>query len=475
MKFFKKIFIAALALSAMTTSQAQVDLQNTGILFISGSSDILYINGSFTNISSGDFTNNGQLHLTQNLINGQASMSVGTGTLYLLGSTLQNINGLQPFKTFNVNTNNTAGILLNNNLSVSGLHTYTAGIVSSSSTPNYLVYEAGSGYTGDNDSRHVSGWVTKNGTTAFSFPVGDGTVERKIAISNLSGSSVFNTHYAGTTTNTANVAFPLFTVDANEYWLVNKVSGGSANVDMNWDDTKINMPNYGIPDIRVANYISGNWTQVGGTATGSTTATGSISSNVISSFGAFTFGSVSFVLPLNLLSFSATKNVGDVQLKWYASDEVNVAYHEPQRSEDGVAFTAIGKVDAINHQGVSAYDFVDKKALTGITYYRLRSVDLDGKSTLSRIVSVSPEDRLATELAIVNPAIKVIHGFTHNLVGSYQYRLNTLSGQRVQQGHVLINSAGLDIPVTAVVKKGVYLLQIYKPGFSVVRKVYIQE
>jgi hypothetical protein len=473
MKLIRNVILAALVIATGDSLKAQVNLQNTGILYVTGPADQLYINGAFTNAAGSSFTNNGNLYVTGNITNAQVSMTAGTGTLYLNGSSLQQISGAQVFRTNNLITNNAAGILLNNDLSVTAVHTFSSGIISTSATPNYLIYEAGSSYSGDGDSRHVNGWVRKSGTTAFSFPTGNGTVARKIAVSNISSTSVFNARYAGTTTNTGNVASPLFTVDPNEYWQLNKVSGGSANVTMNWDNAKVSMPNYGLADIRVANYISGNWTQVGGTASGSTGATGSISSNLISSFGSFTFGSVSVILPLNMLNFSALKNSTGVLLKWKTTDEINVSYHEPQRSEDGSIFSKIGSLPARNRAGVEAYELSDTRPLTGTTYYRLRSVDNDGRSTLSKVIVVSADENLAAEITIVNPALKTIHGFTNTLTGTFQYQLNTLSGQTVQKGTVVINASGLNIPLSGSVIKGMYLLSLQKQGLNIVRKIMV--
>ena len=56
-------------------ANAQVDLQNSGILFSTSSTDTLFINGSFTNTSTAVLTNNGSLYIKQTLINDQSLMS----------------------------------------------------------------------------------------------------------------------------------------------------------------------------------------------------------------------------------------------------------------------------------------------------------------------------------------------------------------------------------------------------------------
>ncbi|MBL7744828.1 MAG: hypothetical protein JNN00_15250, partial [Chitinophagaceae bacterium] len=103
---------------------AQGDIKNNGNLQVhSGGSFSGF--GNFTNAVSGVLTNNGSLYLKQNITNDQSAMTVGTGTLYLNGSAAQSVNGSQPFKTYHLNSDNNSGIAINNNLSVSGIHTFT--------------------------------------------------------------------------------------------------------------------------------------------------------------------------------------------------------------------------------------------------------------------------------------------------------------------------------------------------------------
>ncbi|MBA2745124.1 MAG: hypothetical protein H0U44_02760, partial [Flavisolibacter sp.] len=288
-------------------TRAQIDLQNSGTLFITSGTDTLFINGNLTNTSAAALINNGRLYIKKNLINNQSSMSAGTGTLYLNGTVAQSVSGGQLFKTYNLVSNNTAGITLNNNLSVSNVHTYTAGIITTSVTPNYLIYESGSSYAGNGDTRHVNGWVKKIGSTDFVFPVGNGTVERTVAINSLSASSEFNAKYLTTTPNPYQTLYPIIDVNKNEYWSIGKTSGGSATVTMNWDYSKVYFPNWIVPDIVTAGYNGTDWADNGGVASGDAATTGTITSNSISSFNLFTLGSKSYVLPLTLLNFTASR------------------------------------------------------------------------------------------------------------------------------------------------------------------------
>jgi hypothetical protein len=471
-----KLILAALLMASSGYLQAQVDLQNTGTLFITGGTDILYINGAFTNASGAALTNNGNLYVRQNLINNQSSVAIGTGTLYLNGSGAQSVSGTQQFRTFNFVSNNASGITLNSDLSVSGTHTFTAGIIASSATPNYLIYEAGSSYTGDGDGQHVSGWVRKTGTTAFTFPLGNGTVERTIGLTNLSSASTFNANYAGATTNTSNLASPLITVDANEYWNINQVSGGNAQVAMNWNNSKVAFPAYVVADIRVANYIAGNWTSVGGSASGNIATTGTISSSAVGVFGAFTFGSVSAVLPVQLLDFGVTRKNGSNLVTWSTADEINVKQYDVQRSDNGNDFYTAGIVAARNRTQVQQYQFVDNAAMKDVAYYRLRSIDNDGKFKTSKVVTVYDKTVAGSYFTLTNPvhtALTLAAGSNHT--GVYDYSITAINGQVMQQGHLTMISGGnYNISLQSTIVPGMYIFKARSASFSYSQKILVQ-
>src|SRR5205814_726345 len=202
---------------------------------------------------------------------------------------------------------------------VSGSHTFSAGIVTTSATPNYLIYEAGSSYTGASDSKHVNGWVKKIGGTNFTFPVGNNTYLRDISL-NISSSSEFNVRYYLVNLTTSPVNVPLVVVDPNEYWMLNQVSGGSATAAMNWDNTKVVLPNWQIADIKASSYDGSKWVSEGGTATGTPATQGNITSTSATLNRAFTFGSAHFPLPLTLVSFTAKYTGTSTAINWITVD-----------------------------------------------------------------------------------------------------------------------------------------------------------
>lgn len=469
-----RILISAILLLTSSVAFSQAGITNNGSMQIHTSANMTaFVN--FTNASTGGFVNNGTFTLRGNVTNNRASMSPGTGVTILDGTSAQAVGGTEPFRVYNLTTNNSTGITLNNDLNVNAAHTFTAGIITSSSTPNYLVYENGATYSGSADNAHVNGWVRRTGTTNFIFPVGNASLLRPVAINNLSTASTFNAQYTGVTTNTNNVLPNLVTVDPYEYWFVNQVSGGTAQVIMNWDNSKITFPDYQLASIRVAHYTGGMWTNSGGNATGNVSTTGAITSSSVSSFGAYTFGSLNFSLPMNFIGVTARRKNKYSIVEWKTAEENNVDHYEVERKDGrNPTFSAIASVRA-NNNITNTYQIEDHLPLDGTAYYRVRSVDRDGTFSYSKTVAVS-DKRNGSMAVINNPARNTIFISANSVPrGNYVYQLIDGAGRIVQAVQLLLDGQSvIDITVPPKASKGFYLVKVTNNLFEFTDKVIIQ-
>ena len=474
----KRNSITIILLVLFGNIHAQQAFTNTGNLQIHTGAFVTGF-GNFLNTSTGALVNNGILYVRGNAGSDQVSMSIGTGTLHLNGTGNQSVHGTQDFRTFNLVTNNSAGISLNNNLSVSGTHTFTNGIITSSATPNYLIYQAGSSYSGDADSRHVNGWVKKIGNTNFSFPVGNGTFLRKASIELLSGSLEFNARYSAPTVLPTNVQSPLVIADANEYWIINRVdASGSARIQLNWDQSKVLFPPYILDAVRVAYFTGGLWTDQGGLATGNVATTGDITSNSMSAFGSFTFASNDFMVPLQFLGITAQRKSGYNLVEWKAVNAVHTDHFEIERSEDGVHFTRIGKSSSYNSPLVLLYSFNDTRLMPGVLWYRIKSVDKEGKFVLSPVVSVNDVPQSNYSMYVLNnPARGSIHLFApESFKGISDYLITSASGQLVQKGTLKANGPGnVYIKLSSGISQGVYILNVKNGSQSFRERILVRQ
>lgn len=444
---------------------AQSTLYNSGTLYVAGSTDTLYISGGLTNTSSAALTNKGILQVKQGIANDQASMATGTGTLYLNGSSSQTVSGAQSFNTYNLITNNASGITLNNNLSVGGVHSFVNGMITTSATPNYMIYAAGASYTGATDSRHVNGWVKKLGNTDFIFPVGGTLYLRPVTLETLTASSEFNVRYnTSPTPNRTQVFSPIVLIDTFEYWTINKVSGSAAKVTMNWDKSKVPFPLLNPTFIRAAYYNGTFWINIGGTATGNVLTSGSITSNSVTAFNNnFVIGSTAHVLAVSLTGFTAVKWPGYNRVNWDVSQEVNVARYEVQRSDDGIHFYALATQLPRNTGSDSHYSYDDTKAMTGTTYYRLLITEQGGAARYSEVALIQPDaaGRLYLVHNPVGDKIDIYAGEGYK--GKYTYLLVSSSGQVVQQGALNVTNAGqYTIALQNRLATGIYSLILRK-------------
>ena len=91
------------------------------------------------------------------------------------------------------------------------------------------------------------------------------------------------------------------------------------------------------------------------------------------------------LLPVEYLSFTGTPAETGNKLHWETALEENLDHYRIERSADGRSFEAIGEQPARNEPG--SYEFLDTDPFS-LSYYRLRSVELDGIEEFSRIITV---------------------------------------------------------------------------------------
>lgn len=104
-------------------------------------------------------------------------------------------------------------------------------------------------------------------------------------------------------------------------------------------------------------------------------------------------------LPVTLEYFRAKKTDGPVELSWKTQVEDNVSHFELQKSTDGMNFKTISNVDAGKYEYL-AYDASEN---SGMWWYRLKVVDIDGKVTYSTVVRTSGNQNESAIRLFPNP------------------------------------------------------------------------
>jgi hypothetical protein len=115
----------------------------------------------------------------------------------------------------------------------------------------------------------------------------------------------------------------------------------------------------------------------------------------------FTFQTI---LPVKLSDFSAKAAGNSSLLKWTTETESNSSHFIIERSVDNSSFTEIGTINAKNNTVTATnYSFTDSKPASGINYYRLKMVDMDGSFEISKVVEVRFNSSSASSSLFPNP------------------------------------------------------------------------
>ena len=94
-------------------------------------------------------------------------------------------------------------------------------------------------------------------------------------------------------------------------------------------------------------------------------------------------------LPLNIISFNGSFDAGIAKLNWITENEINMKNYVIERSANGRAFDSTGIVAAFNLRVTNNYSFKDLNPLPGVSYYRLKMVDVDGYSRYSNTIAIN--------------------------------------------------------------------------------------
>ena len=172
------------------------------------------------------------------------------------------------------------------------------------------------------------------------------------------------------------------------------------------------------------------------------------------------------VLPVSITNFSASKQNNNAAVNWSTAFEQNNAYFNIQRSNTGVDFTTIGRVNGKGNSTVVAnYQFTDFNLPNADLYYRLQQVDANGKATYSSIVLLRNSKANTSNLNVYPNPIKVHQAtlaITDLQEGTYTILVRNLSGATVYSKNIQITSAqtSVQLILPSSLSKGLYLLEL---------------
>ena len=177
---------------------------------------------------------------------------------------------------------------------------------------------------------------------------------------------------------------------------------------------------------------------------------------IFDEFGSNIFSESDIVLPVNFMGITARKATRGTEVTWKVADELNVSRYEVQKGSNAGDLKTIGIVFAGEK---SAYTFVDEQPSNGVSFYRIRSIDIDGKFKFSTVISFANGKSAAILRAYPMPArdqVTLQHGA---IEGKAQITISSEDGRIVKRQVPATGSMLTPIDLSSL-KAGLYLLRL---------------
>ncbi|UAY51600.1 beta strand repeat-containing protein [Ferruginibacter albus] len=169
-------------------------------------------------------------------------------------------------------------------------------------------------------------------------------------------------------------------------------------------------------------------------------------------------------VPVTFVSVKAVKENNGTEVSWKVAQEAGTKEYVIEHSKDGRTFSAIGSIIAINSGSSSNYSFTDD-ANTGVSYYRIESINQSGDINYSAIVTVGESNSIPSINAVyANTSISL--RLNNQPTGNYGIKLLSSNGQELYKT-IISHAAGTatySLPLSNSLAKGINLLQVLTPS-----------
>ncbi|MDF2436516.1 MAG: hypothetical protein K0Q95_892 [Bacteroidota bacterium] len=455
--------------------------------------DDIELGGNFTTTNSTSiFNSNGKyITLAGNFVNATGNTTftnIGTtGTLEFNGSATQTYNQGSAILDLNnvvMNSTNTGtGVTLQTNMNIgsAGTLTLTAGKITTTSSFMVIVDNSTpSCVSTGNATSYVNGYLRRYidfSTGSFDFPVGILASYQRANI-NFTVAPTTIEYLTADFQTYSTLPGPLGTTECSVTYDANALNNGLWNIVANTANNNTGMYDMTLYNTGYSNAASAwtimsihnggtTWGTVNGNGTAGTCVTTTVTAverdNMVG-FSKFGTAQSGLPLPIELLSFTGKNQGGKNKLEWTTMSETNNDYFTLERSEKGNVFESFGTKDgAGNSSSKIDYTMYDYSPYKGITYYRLKQTDFNGKYTYSSIVAI--ENKL-NEIGVTNvhpnPTTDDLNfdfstpvsGTVHIEIMDYTGRIVVDKMENVEQGVQSFNTQ------MGLLAKGVYSLKI---------------
>ncbi len=258
-------------------------------------------------------------------------------------------------------------------------------------------------------------------------------------------------------TKNATVSNSTLNTYVSRVYLLNATSNAySGTVRIDYADGELNS----LTEATLAVNVHNGTAWAGVTSTTNETTANYVVSNSVSGLALreLTLAATAHPLPVNWLSFTATKQGKKVMLNWATASEINSKDFTAQHSANSTTWSNLGTVAAAgNSNTIKNYSHLHSLPLKNYNYYRILQKDLDGKYSYSEVRSVKFDE--VGGFSVYNP---VKNGNLQLSVGNMQtntqnlFNLFTANGKLIWTKEFAAGAHNIDVSGLA---KGVYILK----------------
>lgn len=398
----KKLTILSTLLFSSLLASAQNQCTNSGNFHILSGANVTFF-GNFEN--NGTFTDDGTL-------------------VTFMGANAQ-ITGSSPISFRNLTANNATGTTLQQDITITNSLELTAGqlnlnshtLTISNNAATAISRTAGYILSDQTDNSSKITWSIGTNTTSHVFPFGSASGSYIPFTLSVTAGDIGNVTVSTYPTASDNTPLPttpsiITNVDrfgsdnsanvVDRFWQIDK-DGLTGTATIIFEATAAEVGTISSLTAQRWNTTTSSWDEPlpGQSSTGTT-----VTVPGVTSFSPWALSGNSAVLPVELISFTATPKGANVELNWKTSTEINNDYFIIQSSPDGLYFKDVAKVKGAGTSQVSKkYHYIDTKASLGRSYYRLKQTDFDGKAKFSKIERVDLESNFTTNFVLYpNPS-----------------------------------------------------------------------
>ncbi len=418
------------------------------------------------------FTDAGQLNLA-GTVTSLGTFTRSTGTVEYDGSSSQTMSGVD---YYNLIVNNSSEITMGANASVFGTLTFTSGDVTTNS--NTLTIGASGSVSGADASKHINGHCAKitSSTSAFTFPVGDGTRYRPIILTPAaSNSNTFSVKYNHSAHSDVSIAggSTIDHISPQYHWDINRTSGSdNATISVVWTSSSTYGTenwNHDISTMLWAYFDGADWNSIGSTSSGNSNSGSLTTSSANSNWSNenFTLAATTATyppLPIDLISFDGHCNNHLTQIQFTVASQVNNDYFTIERSTNIMDWEIIGFIaGGLTTNELITYNWSDEAPLNGTKYYRLSQTDINGEVKYFNPIALECENEIDFNL-YPNPAnesINIALNFDYSPNEETYINIRNLRGEIIKSVPVFLNRGYNNLEIDCKdIPKGIYLVMI---------------